>query len=137
MELGLTVTQLLRREVRRSRPGGLSLPQFRALAIVGARRAASPSELAEDMGLAPATTSAIADRLVEAGLMVREPPETDRRRRVLALSPQGRRELNAGLRTLREHLAGYLGPLSTNDREKVTMATNLVRAHLGGLGPRA
>ncbi|TDC37557.1 MarR family transcriptional regulator [Micromonospora sp. 15K316] len=59
-------------------------------ALAGRRGRAAPSELAEDLGVAPASITARVDSLVRRGLVERIPSSTDRRRVDVALTDAGR-----------------------------------------------
>ncbi|MBK7858041.1 MAG: MarR family transcriptional regulator [Archangiaceae bacterium] len=59
------------------------------LAHVSAFAPASPKALAEHLGLAPATLSALIDTLLGRGFLQREQHRADRRRHELRLTPQG------------------------------------------------
>ncbi len=91
--------RFLRREMRREAGAGLSVPQFRVLAYLGRSPGASLSAVADFAGVADATASAMVDRLVRRGLLSREGDPTERRRVMLALTPDG----SALLERAREH----------------------------------
>jgi DNA-binding MarR family transcriptional regulator len=131
MEIGLLVTRLVRREVRRSRPAGLSLQQFRALAAV-AGGTSSPSQLAEHLGLAPATVSKLVDELVRRRLLRRSRSRLDRRVRVLAVSPAGRANVRAAFVAFRVEIARRITALAAPRRARITDAVALLRPLLMG-----
>ena len=72
--------------------GGVTLPQFRVLALVdeGGERA---SQLAERLAVAKPTVTAVVDGLVERGYLTRTADEGDRRATRIALTQRGRRAL--------------------------------------------
>ena len=69
---------------------GLSLAQYRLLAILGETGEAAASKLAELMAVSRPTITGVVDGLVERGLVVREGVEGDRRRVDVVLTEAGR-----------------------------------------------
>jgi DNA-binding MarR family transcriptional regulator len=72
---------------------GLTLPQYRIMALVGAGGERS-ARLAERLAVAKPTLTAAADVLVSAGYLVREAEPGDRRVVRLLLTPAGRAALD-------------------------------------------
>jgi DNA-binding MarR family transcriptional regulator len=70
---------------------GLSIPQWRVLAVVGRFGSLSPSEVGERTAMDRVKVSRAAAQLVAAGLLAQEVDPGDRRGRVLRLSAAGRR----------------------------------------------
>ena len=68
--------------------GDLSLSQLRAVMLIEKSGSLSMSQLAEQMRVSPPSASAMVDRLVEKGLLVREHSTQDRRKVVVAISPR-------------------------------------------------
>src|SRR5438270_6383051 len=85
-----TLTRLARMLERGA--GGLSLPQFRVLALVeeGGERA---SQLADRLAVAKPTIRAVVDGLVERGFLKRSADCDDRRATKITLTAAGRRAL--------------------------------------------
>jgi len=69
---------------------GLSLAQYRLLAILGETGEAAASKLAELMAVSRPTITGVVDGLVARGLVVREGVEGDRRRVDVVLTEAGR-----------------------------------------------
>ncbi|MDP9065305.1 MAG: MarR family transcriptional regulator [Pseudomonadota bacterium] len=77
---------------RRLRRLGMSQASWLAIAVTAkARGALSQSELADRLGVEGASVVAMADRLVKAGLIRREPSRTDRRVKRIVLTEAGYR----------------------------------------------
>lgn len=76
------------------RLGGISVVQLRALTVLRALGTATLGELAEGMGVTLSTTSRLVDRLVAAGLAVREPAPGNRRALALRVAADGREALD-------------------------------------------
>jgi DNA-binding MarR family transcriptional regulator len=131
LEIGLLVTRLIRREVRRRRPAGLSLQQFRALAAV-ASGTSSPSPLAEHLGLAPATVSKLVDDLVTRRFLRRSRSSVDRRGRVLVVTPDGRAKVRAAFVVFRAEVARRVKALAAPRRARITETTEWLRPLLVG-----
>jgi DNA-binding MarR family transcriptional regulator len=69
---------------------GLSLAQYRLLAILGETGEAAASKLAELMAVSRPTITGVVDGLVARGLVAREAVEGDRRRVDVVLTEAGR-----------------------------------------------
>jgi DNA-binding MarR family transcriptional regulator len=87
----------------------LTLAQYRVLALVadGEHRA---SRVAGTLALTKPSVSATVDALAERGLVERSVADHDRRATELAVTPAGRRALQATERAMRERLAELLAP---------------------------
>jgi DNA-binding MarR family transcriptional regulator len=98
-----------------ARAASLSPQQHQALlAIRGFGGKLTVGELAERLAIKPHSAVGMADRLVEAGLVVRRASAGDRRQVVLRLTPAGTRKLAKLSKAHREELkrlAPLLGPL--------------------------
>jgi DNA-binding MarR family transcriptional regulator len=127
MEVGFLVTRLARQEVRRSRPAGLSLQQFRAVAAVAGGSAPSPTELARHLGLAPATVTRLLDGLVRRRLLRRRPGAQDARSRVLEATALGRRRLEETFELFRGLIARRVSSLPPRARARITRAAESLR----------
>jgi DNA-binding MarR family transcriptional regulator len=77
---------------------GLTPPLFAVLNVIGAREGCIQGELAATLGIDPSTMVSLIDQLEGAGLAHRRPSPRDRRARELAISPPGRRRLDAARR---------------------------------------
>jgi len=72
---------------------GVNVTDMKCLDIITLKGSASPTELAEHTGLSTGATTAMIDRLENAGLVVRRPHPTDRRGTIVVLSKEGIRKL--------------------------------------------
>ena len=84
--------------------------------LAGRAGRAAPSELASDLGLAPASVTGRLDGLERRGLVVRTPSRTDRRRVDVELTDAGRAIWREALDTLGGEEHRVLGALSTKER---------------------
>ncbi len=94
-----TTGKLLRRHIfsslakvegreQKNRCGDLSLAQFNLLMIVHGSGEITGGELAVQLGVSPPSVSAMVDRLVERGMLVRNRSSEDRRKVVLKMSSE-------------------------------------------------
>ncbi|MCR9150458.1 MAG: MarR family transcriptional regulator [Rhodobacteraceae bacterium] len=87
----LRATELFGRELARS--VGLTAPQFRALQIVAAKDNCTATEIAQRMRISQATVTALVDKLVRQGMVVRERSQTDRRQTNIVTTDRGRQAI--------------------------------------------
>jgi len=90
----------------------------------------SPGELAERLGLRPASVTAVVDRLERAGHVERRPHPDDRRRQVLVATPHAQREAFAALRPLLAELGAAADHMSDAERLAAARYLERVRAAL-------
>lgn len=74
--------------------GELSLKQLQVVLMVGRHEPVSIKELAALGGVSAPSASAMVDRLVERGLLLRAPSREDRRRVLVRVAPAAREELD-------------------------------------------
>jgi len=88
-------------------------------------------QLADAIGLDKTTMVVTLDALERAGLAERIPSETDRRARVIRVTPAGRRLIAKGERVIAEIQAGVLASLPDGEREQfVDALSQLVHGRL-------
>jgi len=108
---------------------GVSQASWMTIAIAAkARSPLSQSELADKLGVEGATMVAMIDRLVKAGLVMREASTTDRRVKRVILTPAGVRiydKVKAEAVALRKEL------LADTDQKKLLIATELLEGLQG------
>ncbi len=132
VDVGLAVSRLVRAQLRRWAPGGLTLPQIRALAFVNADPACSPSQLAEYLMLSRPAVTRLIDGLVDQRLMTRRAHPNDRRRLQLAITAAGRERLDSYFVEARAIVAGRLAQLSPDIRAAVRRSMQVVRPLVAG-----
>ncbi|GAA4372243.1 MarR family winged helix-turn-helix transcriptional regulator [Nocardioides caricicola] len=86
----------------------------------------SQTEIAELAGLDKTTMVVTLDALEKAGLAERRVSSTDRRARVVAVTPEGRRVLHRGFGVATEVIDGVLAPLSGARRTALVEALELL-----------
>jgi DNA-binding MarR family transcriptional regulator len=108
-----TVRQIqegLIREFGCARPGleegcpDLTFPQYNAMLAVREQGEVSVKHLAERLNVSPPSASTMVDRLVEMGLLERQPNPADRRAVLIRLSAQGQESIDA----LENSILGFL-----------------------------
>jgi DNA-binding MarR family transcriptional regulator len=98
---------------------GLTPALFALLNVLGAREGAMQQELGSAMGIDPSTMVSLIDELEAAGLAKRRPHPTDRRARVVAITPKGRRVLERARRLVAEVEDEVLAGLTVAEREEL------------------
>ena len=97
---------------------GLTLAEWRVLAYAGSSERTSAAEICAAFDVDRAEVSRAVARLVEAGLLRREPDEANRKRMMLALTDPGR-VLYQETRTRRvDYFRQILAPLDPAERER-------------------
>jgi MarR family transcriptional regulator, transcriptional regulator for hemolysin len=113
---------------------GVSQASWMTIAIAAkARSPLSQSELADKLGVEGATMVAMIDRLVKAGLVMREASTTDRRVKRVILTPAGVKiydKVKAEAVALRKEL------LADTDQKKLLIATELLEGLQGIIDKR-
>ena len=87
-----------------SEEDGLSLQQYRALALLASQEGQRPADLARSLGVTPSTTTALCDRLAQKRLISRRRRGSDRRSIYLVVSPRGQMQLERIAATRRAEL---------------------------------
>jgi DNA-binding MarR family transcriptional regulator len=114
--------RLVRAEVRRDRPTGLTVLQLRALLFLQRRPGSSSSSLAEQLGISPPGCSALVERLVRAGHVERTTDPAERRRLQLHLTPAGEAIVTRARRRARAWLRGELAGLPDHELRELRQA---------------
>lgn len=83
----LRATELYGR--RLAKEAGMTAVQFRVLQIIAENGYATPTGIANRMGVTQATMTALINKLVDKGLVERKRSETDRRQTNVFITPRG------------------------------------------------
>ena len=97
-------------------PHELTLPQLRALVVLGDQPSITVNGLAERLGIKPSTTTRLTDRLVAKRLVARHAGVEDRREIRLALSAGGRRVVQRVMESRRRQVSEILESLPGSER---------------------
>jgi len=103
--------------MRYKREFGVSLWEWRTVALLGAQAPLSLNELAAAAGLDKSQMSRVVAGLVERGIVARGADETDGRGVQLALSRTGERLCEGLIRAAAERNDAFLGCLGRDERE--------------------
>jgi DNA-binding MarR family transcriptional regulator len=113
------VVRAIRKMMRDHRLPELSVPQFRALALLTFSPEASLSTLADYVGSSLPAASRMIDGLVAKNLVARTECRHDRRQVSLELTPLGRSAFLESRQATQRQLAQRLAGLSTTQRQTV------------------
>jgi DNA-binding MarR family transcriptional regulator len=111
----------IRDRMRKGRPAGMSLPQFRALLYVRRHPGTGLSEIGEHLGTSVPAASELVGRLVRQNLVLRATDPAERRRIQLTLSPSGRDQLEGAEEGAIEWLRGLVAQLN-DERARALVA---------------
>lgn len=100
----------------------LTLTQMRALSVIQLRHPLTVSALSSVMGMSLASGSALAERLVRAGLVQRRHDADDRRQVLLDLAPEGTALLQKIERRSRAKLRRALAAMEPHERDALATA---------------
>jgi DNA-binding MarR family transcriptional regulator len=115
------------RRSRQTRPvGDLTVAQLSALTSLELGGALTPSELAEIERVQPPTMTKLVAKLEERGLVRRTPHPTDRRQVILSVTEPGQAILAQFERARDEWLSRRLAELSTEEREILRRAAEIL-----------
>jgi DNA-binding MarR family transcriptional regulator len=98
---------------------GLSGPQLVCLRRLADAGAVQTGHLATAVNLSPATVCGILDRLESRGLVIRERQQSDKRRVLVRLSPEGRRTIANAPPALHESFLFKLRALSATQQANI------------------
>ena len=121
------VMRTIRAQLRTHRRIDISVPQFRAMGYIDRNDGASLSELASHIGLTLPSMSKLIDGLVIRKLVARSADSQDRRRICLSLTPLGREELRAALRSTEKFLADRIAGLPENELVSISDAMQVLK----------
>jgi DNA-binding MarR family transcriptional regulator len=93
MDVVPAVMDAIRTSMRHGADGSLSVPQFRCLNFISRRPGCAIGDIAVFLGVTMPTASAMADRLVQAGLVQPQTATGDRRRSRLEVTLAGLAQL--------------------------------------------
>lgn len=114
----------------RSRELGITATQSRVLGYVLRNPGIRQRSLAELIEVEPITLSRMISRLEQSGLIVRSADPTDRRARLLDLTPLAEPLLDELRKTARAVVAEATDGFSTAEREQLTNLVERVRSNL-------
>lgn len=111
----------------------VTLTQYRALVLLGARGEQNVGSLAAALDIHPSTTTRLCDRLAGKGLITRTPSAESRREITLRITETGARLLRAVTTRRRREIRRILAHLSPAERRRVADAFELFGRAAGEL----
>ena len=118
-----------------SRRFGLSIPEWRVIAVLALNPGLSAAEVAERTAMDKVAVSRAVRRLLSTGRARREMAPGDRRRSVLELTPEGRQVYRRITPALRRYEAALLAGLSTHDQRQLDAILRRLEQHSASLQP--
>ena len=109
-----------------AKSSGLSMPQFSILMQVHHRGNCAIGDISEHFDITSAAASQLVDKLVHNGLIQRKEDPNDRRTKLLNLTDKGRELIQHGIEERRRWVEQLEGKLTTEERENVIAALNLM-----------
>lgn len=100
----------------------VTITQYRTLVVLASRGPQSLSNLAELMGVTPATATRMCDRLVKKKLIARQELESDRRRLRVELTKKGSDLVAAVTKYRRREIERIVGEIPHEKREVLVQA---------------
>ena len=104
---------------------GLTAVQFRVLQIVADRGSCTATEIANQMRVSQATVTALVDKLVKHGVVLREKSETDRRQTNIVITEAGRNTIRRAPDALQQRYVRKFEALE--DWEQAQLVASLER----------
>jgi len=109
---------------------GLSLARAKVLMRLSERGPMNQATLAGLLGFAPRSVTDIVDALERDGVVARTEDRTDRRARIVALTPAGHDALAVAQLTRRKAMDEIFGSLSASERATLTALLTTIRKNL-------
>ena len=119
----------LRQAFEKSELGERHVAPLMTLVISGP---ASVSELADRIGLTPATTSLLVGELSRAGFVQRREDEEDRRRTIVSIDPSIEKDVHPLLQQSLEPLVRGLERMSAGQRAQLLNGLRILNEEMGG-----
>lgn len=116
---------------------GLSIPEWRVLAVLAARPALSAAEVAQRTAMDKVAVSRAVSSLLRARRIERDTASADRRRSVLRLSPEGERVYAQVVPVALRYERSLLEPLSREERAVLDRVVRVLFRRARELGPVA
>lgn len=114
---------------------GLSIPEWRVMAILGRFPESSAGEVAERAAMDKVAVSRAVSRLLDAGRIRRRFAHADRRRSILELSDEGWRIYGKIMPTILSYEAALLSELSHGERRQLDQLLSRLAGKAGQLPP--
>jgi DNA-binding MarR family transcriptional regulator len=126
LEIVPRATRRIRRQMRAHGTAGLTVAQLRAMIYLRREPGAGLSALADHLGMSLPASSALAQRLVVAGMINRTDDPAERRRIRLELTPSGADHLETTQAAVRGWLAAELAALTPAEQARLAGGLELL-----------
>ena len=118
-----------------SRRFGLSIPEWRVVAVLAPAPGISAAEVAERTAMDKVAVSRAVRRLLQHGRVRRETAAGDRRRSMLELTPAGREVYDSIVPVLRRYEHSLLACLDAREQERLDVLLQRLENHVQRLDP--
>ncbi len=105
---------------------GLTMPQFSVLMQLHHKGPCGMSEISERFEVTPAAASQLVEKLVQAGYLERTEDPSDRRAKLLKLSPEGAKLVEEGMNQRHRWLEEVVKNLSSDEQKKIIEALEIL-----------
>lgn len=105
---------------------GLSMPQFSILMQLHHKGAFGMSEISERFDISAAAASQLVEKLVQGGYIERAEDPSDRRAKLIQLTPKGKKLVEAGIDERYRWMDELASGLSAEEKAKVADALNVL-----------
>ena len=105
---------------------GLSMSQFSILMQLHHKGPCGMSEISERFDVTPAAASQLVDKLVQSGYLERDEDPSDRRAKLLKLSPNGIKLVNEGINERYRWMDQLTKHLSAEEQKRVSEALDIL-----------
>ena len=105
---------------------GLSMPQFSILMQLHHKGPCGLSEVSERFDISNAAASQLVEKLVHAGYLERAEDPSDRRAKLLKLSPNGAKLVNQGINERHRWMDELTKNLSAEEQKKISEALDIL-----------
>lgn len=109
----------------------VTMAQYRTLVVLASRGPQNLANLAEALGVTPATATRMCDRLVAKQLIIRQPHLDDRRHIRLEVTSKGRRLVSGVTTRRRREMRSILESVSLEDQAVLSNALSRFSAAVG------
>jgi len=120
------VHRSMRDSARFVKASGYSMPQFFLLMQVHRREHCGISDLSENLEITNAATSQLVDKLVQAGLLLREEDPNDRRAKQVSLSSAGEAFVGRAIAERSRWVDDLTAALNEDEHQKVAEALEIL-----------
>jgi DNA-binding MarR family transcriptional regulator len=121
-----TTHRTMRDQARYVKSLGFSMPQFFLLMRVYYKKQCGISHLSEHMDITAAAASQLVEKLVQAGYLERTEDPSDRRAKLLKLSPEGAKLVEEGMNQRHRWMEEVVRNLSSDEQKKIIEALEIL-----------